>query len=82
MRGASLERFKFAVYLAVPVAAVYIFSLPIVHETVFARRPYIVLREDAHADVRAEAAAFRRKRAEAEAAATAAAAVVGEIAKR
>ena len=75
MRGAALERFKFGLYLAAPVAAVYLFAMPAVHETVFARRPYIILREDAHADVRAEAAAFRRKRAEAESAAAAAAAV-------
>lgn len=69
MRGARLERFKFAIYVITPVVAVYVFSQPSVHEFIFANRRYILVKEDAHADIAAEAAAFRRKRAAAAAAA-------------
>lgn len=37
-----LERWKFLVYLIAPVAAVYLFSLPEVHETAIKSRRYIV----------------------------------------
>ena len=33
LRGAALERFKFAIYIFAPIGSVYLFSLPAVHET-------------------------------------------------
>ena len=32
LRGTRLEQFKFAIYLLAPIASVYLFSMPIVHE--------------------------------------------------
>ena len=47
LRGARLERFKFAIYLIAPIIAVYTFSVPAVHEFIFSNRRYIVYKENA-----------------------------------
>jgi hypothetical protein len=41
-RGWRLERFKFGVYLVVPVVAVLLYSLPSVHEAAIRGSRYIV----------------------------------------
>ena len=41
-RGVRLERFRFGVYIGVPVAAVILYSIPAVHERAITGRRYIV----------------------------------------